>query len=167
LLHRIILHMDRISWRASRTVFAVGLITLVAIMLLTFIDVFMRYLFNKPIMGALEITEYMMVIFVSFGLGYCAMEKGHIVVDFVITRLGSRVQKILAIIVALLYLGLITMVTWFTFIHIRNTYDSGILSNVLLIPVYPFVAAAAIGFTVFLLVVLTGFLDSISRAVTK
>ena len=63
--------------------------------LTTVVDVFLRYLFNSPILGSYELTEFMMAILVFGSVAYTMVVKGHVTVDLVITRLPARAQAIL------------------------------------------------------------------------
>ena len=63
-----------------------------AMLILTFADVFLRYLFNKPIDGSLELTEFMMALLVVFGMVYCAFRKGHIRIDLVTEHLPKKYE---------------------------------------------------------------------------
>lgn len=68
---------------------------LICMTLLISIDTLCRYFLHKPIIGVLEVTEFIfMVIIVFFGLGFTSREKGHIRVDFLSHYLPKRLQKI-------------------------------------------------------------------------
>ena len=56
---------------------------LVAMMMVTVIDVCMRYLFNRPVRGAYDFTEAMLVVFVFHGLALCFWTRSHIVIDLI------------------------------------------------------------------------------------
>lgn len=51
---------------------------LASMMLLTVADVVLRYLFNKPIYGSVEITQYLLATVVFAGLGLVTRHRGHI-----------------------------------------------------------------------------------------
>jgi len=67
-------------------------------MLLTTVDVGGRYLFQAPIMGVYELTEFMMVCVVFFSLAYTQSRKGHVEVDILVGRFPKRVQEALTIV---------------------------------------------------------------------
>ena len=69
---------------------AAGVLALM--MFLTAADVLLRYLFNRPISGTMELTSYMMAVLVGFGLSYCALKKGLITVEIFTSRLSPRIQ---------------------------------------------------------------------------
>lgn len=68
--------IDKTLGWLSRLLNYIGMGAVVVIMLLTVADVLMRSLFNKPITGTEELTEYLMVAVVYFGLALCARRNG-------------------------------------------------------------------------------------------
>ena len=48
---------------------------LAAMMFLTVSDVFLRYFLRRPILGATELTENMMVCLAFLGLAWCAVQE--------------------------------------------------------------------------------------------
>lgn len=58
--------------------------------LLTFMDVFMRYCFNRPLSGTVEFTELLMVVIYFGALAKSQWDKGHVVMDIVTGRLSTR-----------------------------------------------------------------------------
>ena len=57
------------------------IVTLFAMVALTFADVFGRHLFNAPIYGAHDVTEHLMAIIVFCGLPLLTSARGHLAVD--------------------------------------------------------------------------------------
>ena len=151
----------------SQVLHSVGIGVLMALMLFTGADVTLRYVFNRPIGGSIELTQYMMAIIVAFGLAYCAVVKGHVRVDFVISRFRQRTQAVINSITGLLGFGLFSVVTWQLFLYIKELFDSGQSSVVMLIPAFPFVAVVALGGAILCLVLLADFLDFLSQAVRQ
>ena len=66
---------------------------LVTMMILTVIDVFLRYCFSRPIVGSQELIVLLMVCVVFLGLGWCTLNKNHIKVD-IIESILSRKSRI-------------------------------------------------------------------------
>lgn len=141
--------------------------TVAAMMFLTATDVILRYVFNRPIGGAYELIEYMMAILIPFGLAYCALQGGHVSVDLLVSRFPKKIQSIIGTITTLFCLGLFLLITWQNVIYIKEHFESNLTSAVLLIPVYPFVAAVAIGSAALCLVLVLDFLNYLSEAVEK
>ena len=142
----------------------VGAGVLTVMMLLTASDVTLRQ-FKSPLMGTIDITEFLMAILVSFGLAYCAIRKGHVKVDLIVERLPRRVQAIIDTVTTLLSLGLCILITWQSFVNMVSVYNSGATSWTLNITVFPFAGLVAFGFAWFTLVLLADFLNAIVRVV--
>jgi len=166
-LNRATHSLNRVVNPLVRIINSVAAGVLAAMMLLTAMDVLLRYIFNRPISGALEITEYMMVTLVGFGLAYCAFVKGLVSVEVVTSRFSTRVQAILNSVTYLLSFGFFSLITWQSIKYIRLMFESNLVSAVLHIPAFPFVAMLALGSLVFSLVLLVQFLDYLSQVVNK
>jgi len=136
-------------------------------MLLTASDVIFRYVFNRPIAGSIELTEFMMATMVSFGIAYCAVLGGHVSVDVVVSLLPKKTRTIIDTITTFLSLGLFLLITWQSVIYIKEVFHSGLESPVLLLPVYPYIGAVAIGFGALCLVLLLNFFQLLSKVVKK
>ena len=145
---------------------SIGMVALAAMMFLTAVDVTLRKLANMPIIGAYEMVQYMLAMTVSLGLAYCAVEKSHVNIDFVTSRLSARVQNILGSVTGLLSLIFAGLMTWQTGVYITQLASSQLLSQVLLIPVYPFVIIVTFGIAVFSLVLLAHFLEFLLEAMS-
>jgi TRAP-type C4-dicarboxylate transport system permease small subunit len=149
----------------SKGINSVGGAILFLMMLLTAMDVLLRYIFNRPITGSYEITEYMMAIVVSSALAYCAVVKGHVVVDLVISRFPSRVQAILNSVHLLISFALFVFVTRQSYLYIFTMAESERTSAVLLIPIFPFIAILTIGLGIYTLQLLADLVDTMHKAV--
>ena len=151
----------------SKVLVFVGGTFLAIMMFLTASDVTMRYFFDMPISGAFDLTEYMMAIVFAFGLPYCTIEKGHIQVDILMERLSARAQTNITTITTLFGLGLFALVAWQSFKYILIQNESNIVSSVLLIPRYPFVAVLFVGYACFAVILVADLLKLISQVMNK
>jgi TRAP-type C4-dicarboxylate transport system permease small subunit len=140
---------------------------LAAMMFLTAMDVLLRYIFNRPISGALEITEFMMVIIVGFGLSYCVTVKGLVSVEIFTSHFSPRAQAILNTITYFLSFIFFSLITWQSMRNVKLVFETDLVSPVLFIPTFPFAVMLALGCLVFTLVLLINFLEFLSQAVTK
>lgn len=151
----------------SKVLIGVGSAALAVMMFLTAADVILRYVFNKPIMGAFDITVYMMVILFAFALPYCAVKQGHIRVDLLIGRLPEKAQTIINTITAPLGLGLFVLIAWQTIVYMLIQQETHITSSVLQIPRYPFVGLFFIGIACIAIVLFADFLKTLSEVTRK
>ena len=136
--------------------------SLAAMMFLTFLDVLLRYVFNKPISGAGEIIEFLMAIVIPFSIVYCAQHRSHISVDFILERFSGISEKVIQCFNDLLMLILFVPITYQSFIFVNDQLRANLTSPVLYIPVYPFVSMVAIAFLVLSLILLEQVITSFS-----
>ena len=144
----------------SRIFVAIAAAGLLAMMFLTAFDVVMRYVFNQPVRGAMEVVEYLMAIVVSFSIAWCAHEKAHVSVDLFMTRFSGKVQALVHIFTSCIAMLFVFFMTWHNILHIKDVYASNITSAVLGIPVYPFMGMMSLGLAGFSLILLKHMLDS-------
>lgn len=91
-----------------------GAIILTSMMFLVTGDVLGRYLFNKPIHGTTELTEFMMIGLLYFTLAHTQALKAHIRVDILTSFFSSRVKLICEEITYFLGFILFALITWQT-----------------------------------------------------
>ena len=89
-------------------------IVLLCILALMTAEVLFRYAFNKPILGTVEISCYLLVIFGFTGMPYTQSQKAHIAIDLITLQLSPRTNHVLAIITLLLSLATFAVITWQT-----------------------------------------------------
>ncbi len=162
-IHRATRIVNPITWWVNSE--GVGILALM--MFLTAADVTGRYVFNRPILGSYEISEHMMAILVAFTIAYCAVQRGHVNVDLVISRLPQRTRAILRTFTDLLSLGLFSLIAWQSLYQAKVQYFAGTTSPSLFFPVFPFIIITGLGFGLLSLVVLIQFFESLSQAVGK
>ncbi|OGA62871.1 MAG: hypothetical protein A3F77_11770 [Betaproteobacteria bacterium RIFCSPLOWO2_12_FULL_67_28] len=82
---------------------------------LTFCEVFARYLFARPIRGSGEIIQFAMALTIFSGLPLVTRHRGHVAVSLIDNLLrgaARRVQQVLVDCASLAALGLITWRLW-------------------------------------------------------
>ncbi|OGP64478.1 MAG: hypothetical protein A2169_15400 [Deltaproteobacteria bacterium RBG_13_47_9] len=136
-------------------------------MLLTVIDVSLRYVLNRPLKGAFELSTFMMTILFSFGLAYTQASKGHVAVDLFISQLPKKAQTIIGSITCFLSLILFSLATWRCFVNAKNLYIKHEVSGDLLLPTAPFVFLTGLGLLLFCCALLMDLVDYLSRLVRK
>ncbi len=90
-------------------------VILLAMMFLTVVDVVARYLFSRPIRGAFEVTELMLLVLIFAGLPLVSFSDEHAVMDFIDRLLGPRRQRRLerlVQVVSALFMFLLTWLVW-------------------------------------------------------
>jgi TRAP-type C4-dicarboxylate transport system permease small subunit len=112
---------------------------LLGMMALTFADVVARYLFNRPIRGAFEITELTLLVLIFAGLPLVSHADEHVTMDFIDRMLPGRALPILVRLVHALIAALFFFLTWQMLIKAQRIAGYGDTTDVLRIPVGPFV----------------------------
>jgi len=131
--------------RLSSGLAYVGCISLFAMMCLTTIDVVGRYLFNRPITGAFEITEYLVLILIFAFIGYAQSQKSHVAVDLLWTRLPYRARKYIDLVNHFVCLALMVLITWMSVLKAVELKEVGEASPNLMIPAFPFAFFMVLG----------------------
>ena len=112
---------------------------LLAMMLLTFVDVVARYLFSRPVRGAFEVTELMLVVLIFAGLPLVSFTDEHAVMDFIDRLLGPRAQRGLERLVQLACAVFMFLLTWLVWRKADRIWAYRDVTDVLKIPYGPFV----------------------------
>lgn len=149
----------------SRGMGFIAICILVAMMILTVIDVFLRRVFNSPIPFSLELVEFMMVLTGFLGLAWCAMSESHIKVDLIMSSMPRRAQGIIDSLCYLAGLGISGIIAWRSVMEslaIRKLHTE---SSVLGIPIFPFHLVVAAGFGALALSILILLAKSLKEAV--
>ena len=136
-----------------------------AMMLLTVSDVFLRYFFRRPIIGATEITENMMVCLAFFALAWCAARQGHLKVDLVISIFSPRVQAVFDTLTGLAGLVMVALITWRNFVEAIAIKELNIVSSLIRIPAFPFYYVIALGCAVLCLVMAVQVVQEFRKAI--
>lgn len=113
-------------------------IVLMGMMLLTTADVFLRYFFNQPIVGCIEISIFMMICVGFPGQAWCAMERRHIMVDLLVKNLSPRSKSLIDILNCLIVAGLSVLIALESFHQSLVVQRLSSVSELLRMPQYPF-----------------------------
>ncbi len=123
----------------------ITMVVLVAMMMLSVADVFMRYVFNHPIDGTAEMVEIMMICLLM-GMAGCAIEGRHIKVDVIIERLPEKVVALMDVIMMILGIGVSGILMWQGYWQGIFQLRYGVSSSMLRIPVFPFYIVLSLSF---------------------
>jgi TRAP-type C4-dicarboxylate transport system permease small subunit len=135
-----------------------------AMMTLAVVNIILRLVW-KAIMGTYDYIEFIGAILVSFAIAYCALQKGHIQVELIVSRFPRRVQGVIGTITGLLSLGIFSLITWQSLIFAGDMRRSGDVSMTMLLPFYPYIYGLAFGTGLLCLVVLTELIKDLTKAV--
>jgi TRAP-type C4-dicarboxylate transport system permease small subunit len=117
---------------------------LLAMMLLTTVDVVARYVFNRPLRGAFEVTELLLVVLIFAGLPLVSFSNEHAVMDFIDRMLGRRSLGALERAVQALSAGLMFALAWLVWGKADRIWAYRDATDVLRIVYGPFVYFMAV-----------------------
>ena len=112
---------------------------LLGLMVLTFADVVARYLFNRPIRGAFEVTELLLLVLIFAGLPLVSHADEHVTMDFIDRLLPAPALAVLVRAVHALIAAIFFFLTWQVLIKAGRIAGYGDTTDVLRILVAPFV----------------------------
>jgi TRAP-type C4-dicarboxylate transport system permease small subunit len=120
----------------SRILNIVGGTILVLMMLLTVVDVVLRYL-GKPITGTYELMAFSGALVIGFAIAQASLDDAHVSVDMVTDRLSLFNKTALLFITKLMSLVLFALISLALFIKAHDLYKTGEVSLTLRVPYYP------------------------------
>jgi TRAP-type C4-dicarboxylate transport system permease small subunit len=151
----------------STVVNSIGMAAMAMMMVFVAVDVTLRKVANMPILGSIELTQFMLAICASFGLAQCAVNKAHVVIDMVTSRLSTRTRGLLGMGTGILSVGVGVLMTWQLVNYIFITLKANNVTGVLYIPIWPFVALVTFGFALLCVVLIIHFLEFIVEGSRK
>jgi TRAP-type C4-dicarboxylate transport system permease small subunit len=129
----------------SRTANLIGILFLIPLMLTTTVDVTMRGLFNLPVSGGLEMSQFMMVIIIWLTMAATTQKKGHVALQFIESKLSSKALHFSDCIVLVSMLVTMVLVNWALYMRMTSAFRNGETTDVLGWPIYPAVAIMFLG----------------------
>src|SRR5215510_14954885 len=132
----------------------------------TVIDVAGRYLFNRPLPGALELSELLMIFLVFGAFAVTELRNGHVDIDVVVNKMPARARACSETFAAMLSTAFWGAITWRTALHAQNVWRAGETTPNLGLPVAPFVWVATAGTLLFALALVARILAALRRAVS-
>jgi len=148
----------------NRFVAGVSGVFLIPLMLITAIDVVGRDVFNHPIPGTVELSQYMLAVFILLGLAYAQQMKAHVAVSIFTSHLNEHAQLVLNIIATLLCLFISCILVWQGWVV---GIEEKTVSDMLRVPQYPFRLLVALAAFLMCLELLIDFGDSLKKLVGR
>jgi len=122
----------------------VASVILLAMMLLTFVDVVARYGFSRPVRGAFEVTELMLLVLIFAGLPLVSFTDEHALMDFIDRLLPSRAQRALDGLVQGVSAAIMFLLAWQVWLKADRIWAYRDATDVLRIVYGPFVYFMAV-----------------------
>jgi len=125
--------------RADAVLGIAASVLLFCLMALTFADVVARYLLNRPIRGAFEITELGLLVLIFAGLPLVSHADEHVTMDFIDRMLSERIAALWVRVMHAVCAAIMFFLTWQVWIKAGRISGYGDTTDVLRILVGPFV----------------------------
>jgi len=150
--------------KLNRFIGGVGAWFLIPLMIITAVDVVSRDVFNHPIPGTVELSQYMLAVFILLGLAYAQQVKAHVAVSLFTSRLSRPIQLSLNILGTLLCLLISFIIAWQGWVV---GIEEKTVSDMLRVPQYPFRLLVALAAFLMCLELLIDLGDSLRKLVGR
>jgi TRAP-type C4-dicarboxylate transport system permease small subunit len=141
--------------RLQRAQLRLASVALIALMLVTVVDVFLRYVFNAPIRGSYDIVECMLLIFVFHGMAAAFFGRRNIVIDIIDSFVARGAVRFLIGLADTLSVVVLLLIFWAMINPAVQVYQYGDVKLDSKIPVYWMWIAALLGLTGTILAAIT------------
>lgn len=140
---------------------------IVSIMALVVLNILLRVLFKRPILGTYEYVGFLTAMAIGLSLAYCALQKGHIAIGFLVDKLPSKTQDLIALITNAAAFLFLSATSWHLFRYARRTWLSGAVSPTTETPFYFFIYLVGLGLSAFCLVLLVELIKTTQKVMGK
>ena len=127
--------LRRLIQKSTLYLSGLGMIALIPMMLLTTGEVIGRAVWSKPIPGSMELSSYMLAVFILLGVAYTQQVKGHVRVSMLISLLPARTRACFEALTSLLSLCIVAVIAWQGWVI---AMEERAVSDMLRIPQAPF-----------------------------
>lgn len=130
---------------------------LAAVTALTFISVFLRYIFIWSIPDSYDLISLGLGILIFWGIASASYRSEHITVDMLYGAVSPRARRAMDLFADILTLGFLVIFTWMVALKVINTHNDNVATFDLRQPVwiYYFIAWIGLASAVVLMVVRT------------
>jgi len=140
--------------KISRWVSYAGMAMAIIMMLMVVVDVVMRFVLNKPILGSVELASYMLSIIAFTAIPFVESEEEHIVIPLLFDRFPKKVRLFVNTLVSVIGLGILVLIGLASYLLAAEYLHRGKVTQVLSIPLYPFVFIAALCISLYAIILI-------------
>ena len=137
----------------------IGGAMLLAIPILTFGDIIGTKFFSRPVIGSVEITGFLQVMWIPLAATITLFHKQHVKVEIFTRRLSASARARIDGIISLVLFCLCAVIGWRIVLYGLSVHTSGRYSNTLHLPFYYFIYIMSLGFFLLSLAFLLGFIQ--------
>lgn len=130
--------------RPERALEMLAAALLFSMMILTFVDVVLRYVFNAPIRGSFEVSETMMAVLIFAGLPMVSRKGEHIAIDSLVRLAPPLLRRISALAVQIGCAAALVGMAWLLWLKGSRFAVAGDVTQTLKLPIAPVVQLMAL-----------------------
>lgn len=130
--------IDKFTHFSSRHLEWVGVIGILMMFLVNFVDVIGAKFFLWPLPGATEIISFSQIVAIAPAMAFALILGRHIRVEFIITRFPKRIQAAISSMTSFLALLLFVLIIWQSYLYGQSLQKAGEIGSTSHIPFYPF-----------------------------
>jgi len=131
-------HLDNFTRSFSRSLEWVGVIGILLMFLVNFIDVVGAKLFLWPLPGSVEIISFSQIVAIAPAIAFTLILGRHIRVEFIIDRFPKRIRAAISSISSFLSLILFVLILWQSYLYGVSLQKAGEIGSTSYLPFYPF-----------------------------
>lgn len=120
----------------SRVMYSIAGLALTTMMFLTVADVILRT-FKRPIVGTYEIVGLLGAVAMGFAIPQTSRVHGHVLMDFLTTKLPIALQKVFLVLTRLLGIAIFFIIAWNLWVLGSDYVRTGETTLTLEFPLYP------------------------------
>jgi TRAP-type C4-dicarboxylate transport system permease small subunit len=130
--------LDKFTRSFSGSLEWVGIIGILLMFLVNFIDVVGAKLFLWPLPGSVEIISFSQIVAIAPAIAFTLILGRHIRVEFIIDRFPKRIRAAISSISSFLSLILFSLILWQSYLYGVSLQKSGEIGSTSHLPFYPF-----------------------------
>jgi len=137
-LEKFIDKIEKFTRGFSRFLEWVGVIGILMMFLVNFIDVVGAKFFLWPLPGSVEIISFSQIVAIAPAIAFTLIIGRHIRVEFIIDRFPKRIRGGISSISSFMSLILFVLILWQSYLYGVSLQKSGEIGSTSYIPFYPF-----------------------------
>ena len=157
--------LEQVAIALARRIAVIAVVGMLALSLLTIVDVSLRYLFSAPIPGLDEATQLIMAVIVSASLPIGIATRNHINIDFFKRPIGPRYEAVLEAIGGALILGMMVILTLRFAAYAERLMLRHDVTTIISLPIAPFWWAVTVMLGICAALQVVIFLNQFAKAV--
>jgi TRAP-type C4-dicarboxylate transport system permease small subunit len=155
--------VDKFIGVSSRFLEWVGVMGILLMFVVNFIDVVGAKLFVRPLPGSVEIISFSQIVAIAPAIAFTLILGRHIRVEFILDRFPKRIRAAITSVSSFLSLILFVLIVWQSYLYGVSLQKAGEIGSTSHLPLYPFAYLIALCSVPVCLVFLMEILQSLNE----